>query len=213
MQSADNYYSRYKKISAMCLLEKQIELINQALQTKLFNQPVFSGAKLYGIATDATRNDDSKTVVNYPIIISPTGGCKQVSYDDRYPLMLYHRLVSKTYTPTKTAIGDSANILTERTEMKLVVTSSSTAIGLSPYALESLVVSALPDNIAPATCTLMKIRRMLITPLGSIADSMQVFREEYRGVDPFVVPGLIMFSLRYTIESDYQKGCFTILDC
>jgi hypothetical protein len=103
--------------------------------------------------------------------------------------------------------------MTEKAELKIIVSAQANAIRLSPYALESFVIAALPDSIAPAVCQGMKIRRMIVTPTASTTDAMQIYREEYKGIAPSIPSNWILIAIRYTIESDYLKGCFTISDC
>lgn len=192
-----------------------IQIVNDHLSAHCLCDARFANGLMAGIAHDATRwDDDRSAVVQYPVLVDLNGDGTDISISDTYPITLYHRILSKTYT-TKPAgsFGNRQNEVTEKTDVKLVVAAWSNRISLSQEDLESLITSNFPDSIAPELYTGYQLSRVAAVLQGSTLNREQVFKEEYKGIPYDLKPEQILFSIRYQIEADYKKGCFKLLEC
>jgi hypothetical protein len=192
-----------------------IQIINDHLTTHCLCDTRFATGMIGGVAYDATRRDDDKnTIVQYPVLTDLTGEGTDISISDTYPITIYHRILSKSYTPKPNgSFGDRQNEVTEKTDVKMVIAGWTNRLSMTQEDLEALITSNFPDAIKPALYAPFKLMRMAATLQGSVLSREQVFKEEYKGIPYDIKPEQILFSIRYQIESDYKKGCFTILDC
>lgn len=189
-----------------------ISIINSQLLTNTLCDSRFANASINGIAYDGTEVDSSGTRI-YPIVCDLSGNGSKVNPDDTYPIQVYHKILNKSYQVKPTSAGDRSNVVSERTDVKMVVTGWMNPLQLTQEDLEALLTSNFPDQIAPSLYTPLKLRNLVVTLQSSVLDRAQVFREEYRGIPYQVKPEQILFSIRYQYESTYKKGCFIITDC
>ena len=95
----------------------------------------------------------------------------------------------------------------------MVVSGRANIIKLTSEQLEALIANAFPDIIPAADLTDLKLDYMTVTLIGSDMNNLNVFNTEYRNID-FVPPeDLLLFSMRYQIETSWKKGCFKLCDC
>ena len=137
-----------------------------------------------------------------------------ISISDTYPITLYHRIGTKTYTAKPAgSYGNRQNEVTEKTDVKLVVAAWSNRISLSQEDLEALITSNFPDTIAADQYAGYQLSRVAAVLQGSNLNREQVWKEEYKGIPYDLKPEQILFSIKYQIEADYKKGCFKLLEC
>lgn len=192
-----------------------ISIINDHLTTNCLCDPRFAAGMIGGVAYDATRRDDDhNTIVQYPVLSTLSGEGTDISINDTYPITIYHKIISKSYTPKNNGnFGDRQNEVTEKTDIKMVVAGWTNRLSLTQEDLEALITSNFPDSIKPALYAPYNLMRVAATLQNSTLSKEQVFKEEYKGISYDLKPEQILFSVRYQIESDYKKGCFSILDC
>ena len=190
-----------------------IDIVNaQIVQNSLCDPVVFANKKIYGIAHDGT-DVDSTGVRVFPIVYDLNGDGYKVSPDDTYPLQVYHKILNKSYQIKPASVGNRSNVVSEKTDVKMVVAGWTNRLGLSQEDLEALIASNFPDQIDASLYTPLKLQNLVVTLVSSSLDKAQVYAGEYRGIPYQVKPEQILFSIRYTIESSYKKGCFIISDC
>jgi len=189
-----------------------INIINDQILAGTLCDSRFANGSINGIAYDGTEMDSSGIRV-YPIVYDLTGNGSKVNPDDTYPIQIYHKILNKTYQVKPGSVGDRSNVVSEKTDVKMVVAGWTNPLQLTQEDLEALIASNFPDQIAPALYTPLRLQNLVITLVSSVLDRAQVYREEYRGIPYQVRPEQILFSIRYQIESTYKKGCFIITDC
>jgi hypothetical protein len=189
-----------------------IDIINNQIKTNSLCDSRFNNGSINGIAYDGTEVDSTATRV-YPVVFDLSGNGVKVSPDDTYAIQIYHRILNKTYQIKPSSVGDRANVVSEKTDVKMVVAGWTNRLNMTQEDLEALITSNFPDQIAPALYTPLRLQHLVITLQSSVLDRAQVYREEYRGLPYQVRPEQILFSIRYQIESSYKKGCFIITDC
>lgn len=188
-----------------------IELLDNHLREKTLCDDVFVSANWAGIAYDATRRNTADSLEVFPATQNLNGEQFEVTLNDTYPLIVYHKILNKVYKPQ----GGYGNTNTEQSEIidcRMVVASYTDRVGLSQENLEQLITSDFADNIARKYFP-VNVQRLCFTLKGSILDKQQVWALEYRNIPYDVKPNQILFALTYQIEVDYRKGCLTLSDC
>jgi hypothetical protein len=189
-----------------------IDIINSQISATALCDARFTNGSINGIAYDGTENDSTAVRV-YPVVFDLAGNGTKVNPDDTYPIQIYHKILNKTYQVKPTSVGDRANVVSEKTDVKMVVAGWTSRLGLAQEDLEALITSTFPDQISAALYAPLKLQNLVITLQSSVLDRAQVYRDEYRGLPYQVKPEQILFAIRYQIESTYKKGCFIISDC
>ena len=134
-----------------------------------------------------------------------------ISIDDTYPIVVYHRVLTSSYTLlTGAQFGSGNPTVRQLNTVKMVVYGKYGALKLTREALEALIVTNFPDNINPPP---FQLSQMLVQFTGSNYNSRQLWNEEYQGVDFRLSADDIFFSINYTMQSIFKKGCFKICDC
>ena len=189
-----------------------IDIINAQLRTNVLCDARFANGSIRGVAYDGTEVDSTGTRV-FPVLYDLSGDGVKVTPDDNYPIQIYHKVLNKTYQIKPSSVGSRSNVVSEKTDVKMVVAGWTNRLSLTQEDLEALITSNFPDQIAPALYTPLRLQNLVVTLQSSVLDRAQVYAGEYRGVPYQVRPEQILFSIRYQIESTYKKGCFMITDC
>ena len=189
-----------------------IDIINTQIMTDTLCDVRFVGASVSGIAYDGTEIDSTGTRV-FPVVYDLTGNGTKINPDDTYPIQIYHKILNKTYQVKPSSVGSRANVVSEKTDVKMIVAGWTSRLQLTQEDLEALITSNFPDQISPSLYTPLRLQNLVVTLQSSVLDRAQVYAGEYRGIPYQVRPEQILFSIRYQIESTYKKGCFIITDC
>ena len=196
-----------------------IQIINQQILTNTLCGSSFATGSYNGIAYDATDVDTGATRV-YPVVLPVVNGVtdlsgnySMVNPDDTYPIQIYHKILNKTYQIKPSSVGNRSNVISEKTDVKMVVAGWTNLLGLTQEDLEALIASNFPDQIDASLYTPLKLQNLVVTLQSSVLDKAQVYAAEYKGISYQVKPEQILFAIRYQIESTYKKGCFIINDC
>lgn len=192
--------------------QAQITFINRYLQQGALQAPVFQTGRFENLITDITRTGTQGAMETFPAIAINAEDYQPIIPDDTYPVQLYHRINNISYAIDRNAVGDNNQKVIERLDMKLVVWVKLTAIKLTLEQLEARLAEGFPDVFPASTLSSISLQSMLVTLTGSNLNSEAVFREEYKGFAPFATPYHTLFSMHYTIESKYRKGCFNTCD-
>lgn len=198
----------------MPFLKQQIELVNDALRAGALSDSRFQNGRYEAIAVDVSRINDGDKIETFPAIMNDNYEPVEVVVSDTYPIVIYHKILSKRYQVAQgTNFGDNNKAMVELVEAKMVVYGKYAALRLTTEELEAVIASGFPDVIAKSKLAPYKIDSMNVTLQSSNYNAAQVFQEEYKGFELFLSAEDIFFSVRYSIESRYRKGCFTICDC
>ena len=189
-----------------------IDIINTQIRNTTLCDSRFNTGSYQGLAYDGTEVDSSGTRV-FPIVYDLSGNGTKVTPDDTYPIQIYHKILNKSYQIKPSSVGNRSNVISEKTDVKMVVAGWTNRLGLTQEDLEALIASNFPDQIDASLYTPLKLQNLVVTLQSSVLDRAQVYAGEYRGVPFQVRPEQILFAIRYQIESTYKKGCFIISDC
>jgi hypothetical protein len=189
-----------------------ISIINDQIKTNTLCDARFAGASINSIAYDGTEVDSTGTRV-FPVVYDLSGNGTKVSPDDTYPLQIYHKILNRTYQVKPSSVGSRANVVSEKTDVKMIVAGWTNILQLSQEDVEALIASNFPDQIDPSLYTPLRLQNLVVTLQSSVLDRAQVYAGEYRGITYQIGPEQILLSIRYQIESTWKKGCFIITDC
>lgn len=192
--------------------QQQIALINEALQQGPLQGSPFQTGRFENLVTDLLRSNAGGGTETIPAIAVNHEDYLPLVPDDLYPIQLYHRINNISYTVNRNSVGDGHKTIVERLDMKLVVWARLAILKLTAEQLEARIAEGFPDVFKANTLTATGLQSMVVTLVGSNLNSEAVFREEYKGFTPFATPPHTLFSMHYTIESNYRKGCFNNCD-
>jgi len=168
------------------MIAKKVNIINENITKNLEKLPCLNGFQLYGIAEQVIRryNDDEWI----PFIVDSDSEDHEVFVDDDFPLGLYHRLLSKTYSmpDRKNQYGDDV-VQMVTADMILVCWAFRKYLDKKGTidTIERIIYSSLNGKE--------------ILALQSNFDRKAVFSGEFSGV-PFNLPeDVLLFSMRYRV--------------
>lgn len=196
----------------MPFLKQQIELVVNHLKTGALKDTRFQSGRFEAIAVPVTYVDEGKQIT-IPAVMDSNYEAQAISVDDTYPIIIYHKVNGKTYAPDTNNYGNGMSAMVERVDVSMVVYGKYAKLKLTLEQLEALIIAGFPSEINKSLLAAYKLDKLTIQPISSELNPASVFQREYQGVDWFLAPEDILFSIRYTIESRFRKGCFTICDC
>lgn len=180
------------------MISQVIDKINERL-VKLFEAT--AGARVYGLAQTMFKTQVSETKV-YPCLIDHTGEGKDVSVDDRSPVIIYHKSNSiATAIRTQEAYGNSLGSIQNTYSNTLIVYLNRKKIKKLPDEVFLYIQASFPETLA------IEPFRVVVRVTNVILNSQQVWASEYQ-TDFKLPPEASLFAVNYTVESSFQKNCF-----
>lgn len=197
----------------MPFLDKQVDILNQCLSTALLSDKRFAGGALHGLAEHTEKRDKDENVIGFPFTIGKHGDPEDVIIDDTYPIMIYHvRASDPTIEESEESFGDETELI-ESQPMSLVVFGKGSALKLSSEQIKSFLTLAMPTEISSELLTGIQIDKIRTVPTGAKMKSIEVFGEEYSGVQYPLDQTDFLIKLNYTITSFFRRECIDICDC
>lgn len=185
-----------------------VSAINKQIQSTL-SDARFSNSEYHGIAVLAKDGDNLR-----PLITSHYDTNKFITADFQIPLRIYHRTIGiSRRKDVKIGYGDNDTEIKEETTMALIAIGNRSLIQLTPEELEAAIVASMPANLSKATRSQLKLKSCIITPTTSILDPVEVYMQENK-TDIFELPpNSLMIRINYSINSTYDRACFSLCDC
>lgn len=182
-------------------LKEQTELINNHLKAGALKGNRFQAGRFIPLARLATRGE-----IAMPIELNVNNEAAWVGIDDTYPIIIYHRKLNSVYSinPDEQR-GRKNNVVRENTDMLMVVFAKFANVKMTAEQLEAQIVAGFPDVIATPPNGL---NNMVVTAAQSSSDSEAIFNNEYKNTPYKLAPEDIMLSVRYSIQTQFNKGCF-----
>lgn len=191
---------------------KIIDFIDSRLKATSFSDKRFTG-KHYGLMQSMMVKNSKGESLFGPAKPNLQGEMEVAYPDDTHALITYHKIISVSYSNTKPAqYGDRKNFLLQTSDVALNIIGFSDQLQLLSNDLEGLVAPGIPADAKELARTL-GFNNILISPLASRFDSQAIFNEEFRGTDFKLKPNMIVFQVKYRIESEFRKDCFKICAC
>lgn len=181
------------------------ESIKQALDCKA------QGGVVHGIAEQTIRKIDGTQQV-FPTVYDNDGHGKDVTVDDTYPFIVYHRLLNKAYSyPQIKSFGNPKEYIQETAEYVCVVYAKRTYLKMTAEQVEALVKVSIPATLTNIQLQQLQLKSAVIQHNSSILDTQTNFNSEYRGVESRLGSEEVFITLRYTIETVFKKYCLNLL--
>jgi hypothetical protein len=196
----------------MPFLDKQIALIDKALEQALYGKIITTSYNLYGLANQAIVPSSEGQLQKFPVVYFEASEPRPISIDDTYSMSTYHRLRGTSYEPA-TQGGDANDGRNQVDSMSMLVYGSRGSLHLSPEALSDAIGLAMPSTLAAADLSGLKIDLLDIVILNRDINSFAVFSEEYDGTEYFIAPESFLFKIDYRIATKYRANCFNYCDC
>lgn len=190
--------------------------INRELEANLLCDDIFRDRQAHGICQGMVRRkSDGEGVEVLPSYVNNEGEAKYVGPDDDYSLIIYHRVNSITVGKAANIrpFGDDRPADANVARMSLVVFGRRDVLQLSSDALAILLQAAMPDAASDALRKELQFVAANINVSDINLNDLQVFREEYQGIEFFLKPEQFLFKVNYTVESAFLKGCFKKCTC
>lgn len=189
----------------MAYLGEIVDNINSDLKGKLTAFPCSDYA---GLTAQLTRKKGASFEV-IPGLVNTKGEVKWITFDDIRELQVYHRIISSGYIQQKKdSYGDGYTNFQHNYEVDLVVMADRRRIRVHSDVLEAAIASNMPVSYKIAGVNFINI-----LPVSANHNSRALFSQEFNGIDYFLKPEHIFFSIRYRVEIRYQKGCLSLCQC
>jgi len=192
------------------------------LQTDVFSDSRFASADYNAIAYNVVVDNREDSFLQAPCVPqSLNGEYKQMMIDDTKAFVLYHKIISKQYTPVagSSANGETFGRKSGRnikctSAMQMILLFIREQIRILPEELEALITTNFPDGSETAFASINTcLTGTNIKPVSSNLDYAALFGQEFRGYDYNLNADRGMLSVTYTIESTFKTKCFSLCDC
>lgn len=186
----------------MSRIERIVELIDALIGANFSVQT----QKYWGIAHLEQR--DGLTI---PVSYKGAGDLENISFDDKYALATYHRIISEDEARDSN-LGFGSNLQVSQTyNIRLVVfcnmrNFSDNGADLT-YSLKDDIASLIPSKLTSAQLTTLQAQSCLINISGKDLDKRRVFNEEMDGSEFKIEPSHVLFVINYTIRLTYLESC------
>jgi len=196
----------------MPYLDKIVSQINTDLLAGPLSNKRFAGGRVENIAVQVKLDYEDKAAVYVPVVYRSSGEYREVTFDDSYPLTIYHRTLSNTYKPIDgQGVGATKRKWLATSQMLMCVMAFRDQIKTDKETLEAAIVTNFPFG-NNANYKIAPLQTCIVTVLQTDMDSLAVFLQEFKGVNVELNPEKIIFLVKYKIESTYYEGCFNICD-
>jgi hypothetical protein len=158
-----------------------VKTIDGAIAGRFANYPCLDAAKFFGLAEPVIRRVSGDEV--FPVVVDFDGEDTEVFADDDFPVGIYHRLISKTYSEPKIKhqYGEQA-VQQAVADMILICWVFRNRVRATADVIESLIYSSFQKEIKAGT---------------SSFDRRAVFAGEFSGLPFFLPEDVMLFSMKY----------------
>jgi hypothetical protein len=182
-----------------------VDYINSWLENGTLNR--FKPIKCYNIASQILKREPTGAEGIFPGVQLSSGEIESVTPDDDYNIIIYHKINSNVYGIQKRGSVGDAYDLTCTSDMTLYVFAQAMKIEMTAEQLEPIIVFGLPGGISSSLSAETYIKFCSITPISSDMDRVRNFKSEYQGIEDFLKPEHLFFSIKYTIKKVFDKSC------
>ena len=169
----------------------------------------WAGSKLYGLAhTVYTRN--GQVVKLRPVILTDDGEGLDLTFDDTYPITLYHQCNSiNSSLDTSVARGDSQGLIVNIYNNSMTIFNNRPHTKLLPDELYLYVQSNFPEKLF-----IKPFSRVLVKFTNVVLNTQANYAAQYQNPEAKVIPPHVnLFVINYTVEAAFKKNCFDACPC
>lgn len=193
----------------MPYLDSIVSKINDQIIDSSLNFISSGSIRAFGIAeTIIEPTADPQVFKRYPAEINDDGDATMVDFDNHY-ITLYHKLETIINAPaiSKLQYGDG-DVINESAAMSLIVIAFRDQIRKTAWWLEAVIKDKFLNNVKETNTDGNILQTSTLKVGTSNFDKLNLFAREYAEVKfQFQYPQLILFEMKYTIQSTYKKGC------
>jgi hypothetical protein len=197
----------------MPFIENIVDYINATLKAGSLKDKRFQTGKFLGLTTIVAKRKADKSLAIYPGIVNTQGEFTTVEPNDKFPIVVYHKVLSSGYGYEKDNSYGNTSLIKSQTEMSMIVWGDSNKLKLSASRLEAVFLTGFPQRLSEQARKDLGLRMCLFTPLSSDMDQLRVFRGEYQNVDYFLKPQHSFFQIRYRVDMSFDQGCLDACGC
>lgn len=177
-----------------------IDIVNVELN-KAFSSPM--NVAIYGISELFPKKDKTGSSSVLPGISDSQGQIKYVGYDDKNPVILYHRLNSAQQIERPgSSYGDERTDQITTYNLSLYVYSDRGAICSNQPELLELIQTRFPDSLIISGYKTVVVRVQSVN-----FNTQSILRSEYQGTDARLRPERVLIQINYQIETTLRKKC------
>lgn len=182
------------------MIDDIINMINQEFG-KTFS--AYQSIAIYGITELFTKTNKDNSTYTLPGIPDSKGEIKYVGIDDKYSLIIYHRLgVATQVEQSVSSYGDErSNIITTYNNSLFVYGDRKINCASQSNLLE-LIQTSLPD-----TLSISGYKNILTKINNANFNTKAIFNSEYSGASSQLKPEKMLIQLNYQIETTASKNC------
>lgn len=191
----------------MPYLNEIIGRFNSELKANSLTDARFAGGLFGGIAYQVTRETTDGDQI-FPALFNNGEVERYIGVDDTFPLIVYHRVLNNSYSQD-TKYTDT---YVSTTNMVMVVYAKRSKVNLTPDQVEAMIVGGFPQFIKTGTLEAMGLDGMMnvqFIPGTTTLNPLEVFAGEYKNVAYRLGADEVLFSIRYTILTTFNKDCLT----
>jgi hypothetical protein len=197
----------------MPFLDFIVKNINDEWENKAFNcEPLCDCRILFKSIAETiidTQQAEQNILTTYPGIADEKGEVEMLEVNDKYDLLLYHKLetILNSTVPGKSFGNDFA--LLEVANMAVMIIAWRNKIKRQAYELEAILKQTLLSTVNKLNDENKTVQKSRIYPGFSTFDKTGLLQREFTRVE-LNFPELIIFELKYRVESTYKNGCVEI---
>lgn len=196
----------------MPFIENIVGFINDSLKAGSLKDKRFQTGSFLGLTTIVAKKK-GETLTIYPGTVTVEGEYKTVEPNDKYPVVVYHKILTNTYVYQKDDSYGDRNSIKGTTELAMIVWGDSKKLKLSASQLEAIILMGIPQRISEVKRKELGIKSCTFTPVNSDMDQLRVYRGEYQNVDYFLKPQHSFFLIRYRVEMVFDQSCLSACGC
>lgn len=182
--------------------------INEAVKGFLTG-PSFAASSLNGIAYTFLKEKE----LALPAVINDKGEAKYIGIDDKYNLIVYHRIITTTPSKKKAGqYGDGNKRTTITNKMSMVVFANREKLKITQEVLANYILASIPTNIDKEILSKESLSECTIDVLDVNFNSSALYKREYLK-DGFFKPNQMFFEISYQIVYSFHSDCINTCKC
>lgn len=184
-----------------------VEEINNAVKGFLTG-PSYQMSSLNGIAYTMLKEKDN----SLPAVVDNEGEARYVGIDDKYNLMIYHRIMTTAPSKKTSQYGDANTRTNITNRMSMVVFANRQKLKLTQEVLANYIVASLPTNIDKSILSQESLNNCTIDVLEINFNSSALYKREYLK-DSVLKPHQMLFEISYQIVYGFDSSCIKTCKC
>lgn len=192
----------------MPFLDPITKLINDSIKSSTLADSRFQKGSWNQIANLIPRDDEGGAITIPTVILDMDGSEKEIGFDDRYTFTIYHRVESLSHDDGDPS-GDDI-LVKETANMVAVVFGDRNLLMMPQEQLISGVIGGFPIGVSMAQKLEWNLSAVEIETGAVNNNPRAVWSSEMGDVKFALKPNHILFSINYTIMTEYLGSCLNI---